>query len=203
MSWYTTYYLCWQDKDGKVRPLGPFNYRGDLMSVISTSRSFTTDLKEVFDPLPDEAWTEELEKEFSYEGYDDDKRRYDLEYLPLKDLPRGSYLKAGYYLIDDIDTYLKSKTDDSVYFDGFYDSLSSEAYMRKMENELKFGPPKPQQDCEGETYTPHSCADYAYFMYPEYQSKEYEAYLLRTVADILDDYRMPEGSQIVVIKTEG
>ena len=205
MSWYVNFYLCWQDKDGKIRPLGPYDYKGEFKCVRSTSRSFTTDLNQLFNPIPDEAWTEELEKEFTYEDEDGNRKRDDqyMGYLPLSELPTGDWIKDGYFLIDDIDQYIRSKDDDEVYFDDFYGGLSPEVYIRMVENELKFGPPKPKKDCEGEEYIPHSVADYSFFMYPDYQCKEWEAFLLRMVAGILDNWDLPKDARVVVVKTEG
>lgn len=203
MSWYVAMYLGYQDKDGKIRPLGPYNYQGKLRPVIETSRSFTTDLKEDFYPISDDAWTPELE-DTPLAYYNEETNTYEHNeyagYLPLSELPTGDFIRRGYFLIDDIDAYTKNDYG----FEGFYDWMTETAYHRKAENELKFGKPGPIKDCEGEEIEQHSAADYSYFSYPEYQSKEYEAFMLRNVAAILKSYNaVPEGAKIVVIKEEG
>ncbi|MBP5564959.1 MAG: hypothetical protein J6X45_04470 [Lachnospiraceae bacterium] len=202
MSWYTTYYLGLQDKDKKIIPLGPYDNNHKLKSVISTSRSFTTDLKDLFYPIQDEMVTDELRAEFSCD-IDTELRPY-FEYLPLKELPTGEWVKSGYYLLSDINTYLASLRDDNTYFEDFYDSLSSTEYAMKLENELKFGKPQPYIDADGWEVKEHACSEYAYFAYPDYECQEYEASLLRTVAGMLkESYNLEDGEQIVVIKTEG
>ena len=205
LSWYTSFYLGIQDNDGKIRPYGPYSSLSNKMRpIIETSASFTSNLKDYFNAIPDDAWTPELEKEFSY-TFDGEKTRSDyIGYLPLSQLPSGDFIKTGYFLIDEIDRYVKSQTDDEWYFDGFNDVLTPEAYVRMVENEIKFGPPRKKIDEFGEEVTPHSASEYAYFSYPEYQCKEYEAFLIRQVASMLDDYNdVPEGCQLVVLKNEG
>lgn len=198
MSWYVNYYLGVQDKDGKIVPLGPYDNKGKLKCVHSTSRSFTTDLKDEFIPILDAMITDELRKEFKYD-IEGELRRY-FEYCPIADLPKGEWIKTGYFLIEDINRYLEDYSD----FDDFYQYLSPAQYAIKLENELKFGKPKPIKDCEGEEIEQYSCSEYAYFAYPDYQSKEYESWLLRTTANMLTEgFELDEESRIVAIKTEG
>lgn len=197
MSWDTTFYLGIMDKDKKIRPLGPFNHKGEYRDVFYTSRSFTTDLKEDFYPIKWEQMTDELHKEFSFKSPNDEMFQF-FEYLPLSELPNGEYIKRGYFLREQVNAYLEDE--DTT----FYNVLTPEQYAFKLENELKFGPPKPKKDCEGEEYIEPSCADYVYFSYPEYQSKEFEAYILRFIASTLvNSWELEDGEQIVVIKTEG
>lgn len=198
MSWYVDYYLGVQDKDGKIVPLGPYDNKGKLKCVHFTSRSFTTDLTDEFIPILDAMITDELRKEFKYD-VEGELRSY-FGYCPLEDLPRGEWIKTGYFLIEDINRYLE----DDVDFNDFYQYLSPAQYAIKLENELKFGKPKPIKDCEGEEIEQYSCSEYAYFAYPNYQSKEYESWLLRTTASMLaENFELDEGSRIVAIKTEG
>ena len=205
MSWYTTYYLAYQKADGKVYPLGPFDNNGNYHSVRSTSRSFTTDLKEMFHVLDEEKCSDELANaifskyntECDYDDLSDWEKR--LEYLPLSDLPKDSYIKSGYYLIDDIKEYERGELDES---DLFYESMTPHEYCLRLANEMLLGKPENKKDCEGEEIEAHSCADYAFFSYPDYTSKEYEAFLLRVFADVFE-YSLGEDEKIVVVKTEG
>lgn len=203
MSYYYNYTLGYQTEDGKIFPLGPFDYNGKLLNIISKSRSFASDLHEDFYPINDNQWTDELKKCFSYETYEGEIKYQELKILLLSELPKGSFIKSGYYLIDDIDAYTKSLIDDDYYFDGFYDYLTPETYLRKSENELKYGKPQTQENEYGEKYTPKSCADYSYFCYPDYNCKEYEVSVIRDTADIFYTYKLPKGSKIVVLETEG
>ena len=202
MSWYTNYRLGVKKEDGKIYPLGVFDAKGKGYDIISTSRSFTTDLKESFRDIKDDEISDELRKEYEYKIYEDEIEMQDLQVLPLKDLPHGNYVKTGYFLIDDIERYIKNGYYNR-YDDIFYDTLSPEVFGMKMNNELAFGIPEKKYDCDGEEIEYHSCAEYAYFAYPDYQCKEYEAFLLREIASIYFKYGEVDDSNIYVIKTEG
>lgn len=203
MSWYTSFYIGWQDKEGKIYPLGVYDNKGRLKCVHETSRSFTTDLKDMFHPIKDEMISEELRKEFE-EYYKEPEFRQYFEYLPKSELPKGLYVKSGYYLLEEINVYLAYINNQIDYFEGFYDVLTPTEYALKLENELKFGKPEPKYDCEGCEITQHTCSEYAYFSYPDYNCKEWEAFWLRSVADILaEDWDLKDGERIVIFKTEG
>lgn len=198
MSWYVNYYLGIMDLEGKIRPLGPFNSDGELCCIRSTSRSFTTELHERFNIIQAQQYTDELRKHFKYDTAEDSETSRFFGYLEIDKLPKGSYIKRGYFLLEQVNEYLETEDSD------FWNVLTPQQYALKLDNELKFGPPKPKKDEYGEEITEHSCADYTYFAYPEYQSEEYESELLRTVAYILkDDYYLKKGEKIVAIKTEG
>ena len=99
MSWYVSFYIGLQDKDGKIYPLGPFNNKGEYKCVHYTSRSFTTDLKDCFDQIKEEMISDELKKEFPY-CCETDFSPY-FGYVPLSQLPTGDWVKSGYYLLED------------------------------------------------------------------------------------------------------
>lgn len=203
MSWYTMMYLGIMDKDKKIKPWGPYNAKGELCSIFTHSASFTSDLKDSFYSITEENLTEELKKAFPYEtgtNDDNDGKIYPyFGYLPISELPKGSFIKHGYCLLTDVNAYL---SDDS-YFDDFYDFLSPEEYAFKLENELKFGALKPKKDCDGYEYTEHSCSEYTYFSWANYNCREYETHLIRTMIDSLENYDIKTENEFVVIKTEG
>ena len=199
MSWYVWYKLGYEDKEtGKIHPLGPFDNKGNFKEIFYRSRSFASDLWEEFRDIPEEKVSDELRAAYEKDIENDEIKFEDrhVRYMYLSDLPKGDYIKSGYYLIDDIKQYEESHDT----FDIFYDHLTPQEYILRTENELKFGPPKPQKDCDGYEYTPHSMADYAFYMYPEYYSKEYEAFLIRQVADIYDEFH---EMKIVVLEEDG
>ena len=213
MSWYYDYYICRKDKeDGKLYPFGPFDYKGKFFCVLSRSRSFASDLHENFCHIQTEAdrqmISEELLKMVHGELSDEDYKEfyegsssYYWSYLPYEDLPKGSYIKKGYCLIEDIDCY----EDDDKYFDGFYDWLTPEIYAKKLENELKFGAPKPVKDEYGDEYTPHSVSDYSFFRWADYESSEYEASVIREVFGIMRSYYWDENEneEIIILLVQG
>lgn len=203
ISWYTNFYCAYQTKEGKIYPYGPFDYSGDYKCIHWTSRSFTTDLKEWFEPVTREQVSEELLNAI----YDTelDNESFIEQYwgvCPIDALPKSDFIKTGYFLIDDIQNYQKDNDTEDL----FYDWLDSDTYARKLENELKFGKPTEIIDKWGEKCTPKSCADYSYFCYPDYHCKEYEVFKLKNIIySMYEDYKenIPKGAKIVIFKTEG
>ncbi len=203
MSWYTTMY-CGIMKDNKIKPWGPYDANGHLKPIYTESRSFTTEIGNLFYHITEENLTDELKEEFKYEcGLDPDIGYGQISpyfgYLPAKDIPSSNYIKRGYCKIKDINEYLNGE-----YFEGFYDVLDPAEYAMKLENELKFGTPKPKKDEYGEEYCEPSCSEYAYFSWADWNSQEYDAHRMKEMIGVLEDYHMKDdGWEYVIIKTEG
>lgn len=193
MSWYANYYIGKRTKDGNIYPVGPYNADGELKIALWKSRSFASELWKRFSNIPEEFITEQLRKEFEYEDWNGEKT-INATFLPVSDLPKGNYIKEGYFLLDQIAEYEETH-DEEV----FYDSLSTTAFLKKLESEMKFGIPKPKKDCQGNEIPVYSCADYGYYKYPAYNTEEYESYILREIASIYDDYT----DEIVILCTTG
>lgn len=194
MSWYYNYYLGFV-KDGKIYPLGPYDYKQKLYPVFSRSAGFASDLHNEFYRVPEEYVSDELRKQFEYDNYLGEKT-ISVKMLEFNKLPKGEYIKSGYYLIDDVEEY--HKTQDC--WDLFYERLDPLVYADKFKNEAILGLPKPKKDCEGEEFEVYSCADYMYFCYPDYRSKEYEVALLKLQLEVLRDLDIKD---YVVLMTEG
>lgn len=212
MSWYVDYYIGYKTKEGKIYPLGHFDCFGNLHSVLTKSRSFASDLWERFNRVTLEETTDELKRHFPdgdlFSWGDSSEEKEEQApwcfWLDVDDLPTGNYFKKGYFLQEDIAQYERSLVDDDVYFDGFYHMLTPAEYARKMESELKFGIPKPKKDCEGNEFEVHSCGEYSYYVYPDYDSKEYEASVIRDAINVYEYIReLSEGSKLVVLQTNG
>lgn len=199
MSYYYTYYVGYK-KDNKLYPYGPYTSDGKLRPVRSVSRSFSSYLYQDFYDMAPEQISDELRKEFEYENFKGEKV-VDVKWLPLKELPNESYIKTGYFLIKDVAQYEADEHKDT--YDLFYDQLSPTVWAAKAQNELKFGKPAPQFDCEGEPFEVHSASEYMFYAYPDYYSEEYEAAVLRTAADALRDWCMPDDIEMVILETEG
>lgn len=201
MAAYYDYYLGYM-KDNKIYPLGLYNAEGKMVPVISDSQSFASDLYELFDEVQIEQFSDELKKEFSYTVYGSDTVLEQVRYLKISDLPTDSYIKSGYFLISDIDKYESCKSDD--YFDErelFYEHLTPVSYSAKAMNELKFGKPTPELDCEGEELPVYSAGDYAFYAYPDYHSKEYDASFIRRIADKFEFHDdKHKGCELVVLE---
>ena len=196
MSYYYCYYIGYE-KDGLIYPLGPYDAFGKLQPTVCKSRSFASDLHESFVKVPIEKASEELKKEFSYENWKGEQT-FECKYLPIAKLPSGSFIKDGYFLIDDVESYRR----DGDCFDKFYDRVDPVVYVKMMENQLKFGVRLPRKDCEGYEYTPHCAGDYTFYAYPDYNSAEYEAWAIRNEADALWSTAI-HNCELVALETEG
>ena len=206
MSWYVDYYIGYRTKEGKIYPLGHFDRFGNLHAVLTKSGSFSSELWKRFDRITLEETTDEIKKHFPKGDIYNWGEKPEEELPPwcfwmyLEDLPKGSYLKKGYFLQDDIAEYER----DDGYFDGFYHMLTPAEYARKMEAELKFGVPKPKKDAEGYEIEVHSCGEYSFYVYPDYESEEYETSVIRDAAGVYEFITdIPNGSKLVVLQTNG
>lgn len=200
MSTYYCYYIGYI-KDDKIYPLGMYNNKGKMVPVIEDSRSFASDLWEMFDCVGANQFSEELEKEFSYSVYGSDRERENVRYLKVRNLPTESYIKTGYFLISDIERFENDAYEDISEL--FYEYLSPVAYNAKFNSELLFGKPEPKVDCEGEEFPVYSAGEYAYYAYPDKRSREYDAELLRTVASQFESYRDEDnGRELVILEVE-
>ena len=200
MSYYYTYYLGYE-REGKIYPLGPYDCFGKLRDVINRSRSFASDLHERFWPVKEEEISDELRKEFEYTDWEG-KKTVELKKLSLSALPKGSFIRKGYALIDDVKIYEEAGNDDSS--DLFCDFITPTVYAAMAANEKVFGKPAEREDSEGNKYIPNSASDYMYYAYPDYNSEEYEAYMIRSTAASYEyTSEMPEDAEIVVLLSEG
>jgi len=212
MSEYISYYICKKDKNsGLIYPLGPFDDKGDLKCVLWKSRSYYTDLQELFTPVSKEQISDELiisvyskcEDINTTKGELGNGDYYSFHYCPIDMLCSIDYIKSGYYLLEDIKKYERSLTK-HYEFDGFYDCLSPQLYCHMLASENSSKHIREfDEDCAGTKYRVRHTSDYAYYMYPDYDSKEYEAYILKTVADILLPSYDRKDFDVVVIFDRG
>lgn len=200
MSYYYNYYIGYRNKtDGQFYPLGPYDSFGKFKTVICRSRSFASDLHDDFHYINDTEVSKELLDTLGYEDMSG-AMKFEGKYLPLNELPSDNYIESGYFLLSDIEEYFKTDGDTE---DIFYEKLTPIAYALKLKNEITFGPPKQEFDCEGNPLEVHSCGDYGYFSYPDYHSKAYEVNRIKQAIEMLNDYDLPKDIEIVVLETEG
>ena len=185
MSVYYDYYLAYLKK-GKLFPLGPFDRKQKLKAVISKSQSFVSPLYEKFDSCPTSKLSPELKEFFTFDDWNGKPTVGDLRYLKVSDLPKGSIIRRGYFLIDDIEQYEKENIN---YVDElFYEWLTPTAYAAKATNEARFGKPEVKYDCEGNPFPNYSAGDYAYYAYIDPQTEEYESYQIKDMVALLTEY---------------
>lgn len=198
MSYYYNYFIGYKFEN-KIYPFGMYNSKGHLVDVLSKSSSFASDLHNRFHNVTKEMYSEELIKDFQWYYEDDSVFNLGLKYLSVNDLPTGSYIKKGYFLIEDIEKYEK----DGDTWDIFYDYLDPITYTRYLDNELKFGKPVELEYADGEKYT-KSMSNYTFYAYPDYSSEEYESWFLREVVSNYEyDRDLPKGAELVILETEG
>ena len=198
MSWYYNYYLGYSTPDGKIYPLGAYDDKGELHSVFWRSRSFASDLWRNFIELKkdSELISDEFKKAFSSE----DGTFYGefLSYLPIDELPKGDFVKSGYFLTEDVNRYIHDK---EYYDDLFYDKLTPQEFAFKLDNELKHGYVE-EKDEFGYPIT-RPCRDYMWFAYPDYNCEEYEAFLIREFASAYEYSDSLKDNELVVILSQG
>jgi hypothetical protein len=162
---------------------------------------FTSELYKRFRPVKDEYVSPELRKEFEHENVFGEKTT-DVNMLFPSELPEGTFIKSGYFLIDDVKYYLERNLWDPHDYDIFYDTMSPEVYAAKLKNEIALGKREYLVDDDGEEIRLPSCGDYMYFSYPDYCSEEYEAEVLRQMV-MPYNFTLPDGCEIVILEIHG
>lgn len=190
MSYYYDYYIGYE-KDGKIYPLGPYDSFGTLKPALSRSRSFASDLHKMFYRVRPEKKSKQLQEALGYLSSDEEM---EIKYLPISELPSESYIKSGYFLIKEVEDYLR--TEDST---SFSQSMDSCIYAARQQNELLFsGRNDKIENEDGDTYR---CSDFMYFAFPDYFSKEYESFVLRSFLESLLTDKLVD--RYVILETEG
>lgn len=209
MSYYYCYRLGYK-KDEKLYPLFPFSADGRWKDAICHSRSYDTKLHEDFNSTSVEMLSDEMKQMICKDYLDPDVSNEDrikevvpyIKWLPLKELPKGDYIKRGYFLISDVETYERRMEQDGwCDADIFYDTLSVTVYNSRLKNAMMLGD-DAVKDEEG-NIVEHAVRDYMYYVYPDYNCKEYDAFILRTIAESCEYFDYKNGGEIVVIDWEG
>ena len=195
MSYYYNYYVGYI-KDNKIYPWGPYDANHRLKYALSKSRSFASDLHYEFNVVSEEQISNELRKQFEYTDYQDNIVMPTVKYLPVKDLPSSNFIQKGYFLINDVQEYEKDGCGNGS--DYFYEKLTPQVYTAKLEAQIKFGPNKPDEN----GYTEHNASEYMYYAYPDYNSMEYEAFILKVFAAAIESYSL-SCDEYVILETEG
>ena len=200
MSYYYNYYLGYKDKQNKIYPLAPFDNRGKLRSCYSISRSFASDLYELFRKVSDQEMSDELIKEFSYEGFNGE-RRCDVKWLLPSELPDDNYYIYGYFRTEDVQDYIESKEDIDV-DNMLYYYKNPTVYAAMAANEIRFGRQPAKKDEFGEDISDPAASEYMFYAVPQYNSKEYESFLIQRFANAFE-LSVPDECTMVILETEG
>lgn len=199
MSYYYNYYIGYESDDGKIYPLGPYDCFGNLREAVCRSRSFASNLHHYFYDVPEEKESEDLRKKFTFKNWHDEDV-CDVKYLYIDELPSDDYIRKGYFLVDDVIQYERDPND----FDGFYEHITPTVYAALLQKEVQFGCNKPRVNEYGEEVVEHNASDYMYYAYPDYDSENYESFMIKQVAYMLEAYHsLPKGAKLVALETEG
>ncbi len=187
-------YIGYKTKENKIYPLGPYDSFGKLIGI--WENGYESELGKYFVLIPKDMETKELRDEFMKHSSmnrvnDDDLGVF---YAYLDELPVGTYIRKGYFLREEIAEYESGQVSRP------YHCLTEREYGLQLESEAKFGPPKPKKDEYGTEYTPPACSEYSYYMFPDYDSVEYEVDKIRQVAELLQTSDIPEDSKMVVLE---
>lgn len=196
MSYYYNYYLGYKFEN-KFYPIGPFNYKGDFVPIISRSRSFASNWHDNFNIIKDNEKSQELKDALPHDKI--------IKFYNFNENENDNFMRRGYYLTKDIVAY-----EQEPYWrdtgDWFCDSMTPLEYSEKLKKEKLYNlKPIPVDVNEESELEYSSCAaDYMYYSYPDLNSIEYEKFLVNTIGTNLISYSsLPKGAKIIVLETEG
>lgn len=197
MSSYCNYYIGYK-KEGKIYPLGPYTVDGKLRPAFSRPKTWASNLHELFHYIEDKEVSDKLREEFEFENCWNGEKVFEVKYLTEQDIPKGSHVKTGYFLIEDVKRY----ENEQYSFEGFFDVLTPEVYAAKLQHEITFGKNQPKKDIEGTDYVEPNASDYMFYAYPDYRSKEYEALILSEALEGMRDFSYDKDVEYVFLETE-
>jgi len=208
MSYYYTYYIGVQKKDDNlIYPLGPYNFYGDMTPAFTVSRSFSSDLHEKFSRILKAVASDDLKKEFPYEGWEENDEKYcSLKMLRVAALPAPNFIKSGYVLVDDVKKYENGDYDDLSEL--FQEVISPTVYANMLSNELLLGkkteyvPLNEEGDEIAELS--QSVGEYMFYSFPDYNSEEYESFIIKNfVTSMSLSDKVAVDDKLVILLAEG
>ena len=164
MSTYYSFYIGYRTKDKKFHAFGPFDKDNKLRPILVKSRSFISDLYQEFYPVRIEDMDEFVEIMFTHSSIygNTDGLVTDLKWLPVSDLPGTDFMKTGYFLTEEIMDYILTK---EPCFSEHYEMIE---YSILLEAAVK----------NNNTEEIERLKKYSFFSYPDYDSAEFESYIL-------------------------
>ncbi len=208
MSYYYTYYLGKRETaTGRVSLAGPYDEKGHVVSLMSKSRSFASDLHEDMLPLAEEEMAEDVREQFTYEDWKGNKVLDTVKSMPFAALSGKTPFKCAYVPAFDVIDQNDTDDDDEIYYsdklnDAQYATLcaasvrGSAAGKRTIERyDLEMG------EYKGMELGPE---DYVRHMWVDTTSREYEEWLLSTIVWSVGDLCWPpKGFENILLEVEG
>lgn len=213
MSQYYSFYVGLKDKTtGKIEGYEKLAYdlkdsdEGDVTrfnSIYYRSRSFMPHnyLEDNFHSLSEEDLEEKTCRAFQFRDMFTDKLQLlnSLCYISYAELMNmnSNFIKTGYFLVDDVEQYQKTKDSEDLFYDSVSESVYANMCAKKIES-------KEMEDDEGFKYTKHGWEDYMYFAYPDYDSPEYLTHILQILADSYHDllFQMKDKELVILAEDE-
>ena len=184
MSTYYSYYLGYRTTDEKVHIYGPYDKFGNVECIFCRSRSFASQIYQDFIRIRAEKIGDDIIKDFMkvYDTTYIDRYEMNINYMLLDDLPSTDYIKSYFVPVDDALYYLnKIKEEDDYENIYFHKKYTIEEYALATNNAIRENDEKKIKEL----------SDYVYFSYPDYNSKEYESFLVQNyIKDSVELYEM-------------
>lgn len=182
VSWYHNYYIG-EKRDGLIYLVGLFDSGGKCYPALSISRTFSSDLPDSFYQVDPDKLSNQIKSLF-----DSPLEREYVGCLSYTNLGSIDYIERGYFLIDDIDSY--EKTRDPLSFTCCIAPVTYAELVKK--GAIRIGRKE------------YTAQDFAYYAYPDIRSKQYEAFLIyNTVEAYLFDHTNVDKNNIVIIDIAG
>lgn len=208
MSYYYTYYIGYYKKaDGLIYPLGPYNVFNEMVPAFSVSQSFSSNLHDNFHKIFKAAASDELKKEFPYEGWDEEGEYSSLKMLAASALPHTGFIKNAYVLIEDVKKYENGDYDSMDEL--FQEHLSPTVYASMLSNELLLGKQTElvfydEEGNQEEEEISHSAGEYMFYSFPDYYCEEYESFILNQFAKSMNlSDKISAEDELVILLVEG
>ncbi len=204
MSSYHTYYLAKRERvTGMVLPSPPYDENGKMISILCRSRSCASDLYEEMEFLPEKEMSVELREQFSYESWDGELYVPTLRIATLASLDAREPFREAYVPAADIVEGLDPE------LTGFSDELDADRFAALCLSHAK----KPETRRKIERFDEETGEyklvtlepdDYIHHAWVDRTSRDYESWLIATMAANLGDLAWEkDGFETVVLETEG
>lgn len=212
MSYYYSYFIGAKDTEtGKIRVLGPYSRDKEgklkVIPVLCKSSSFASDLYDNFRYIDESDLTAETVDAFSYTSYDGKKEMSKLKGLLYFNLPRKEFIKTKYVLTSELMNFLGGANRDYNEEEFFTDTLNVESYAVLAQSFLSNGSGIEEEvfdEDEGVTTRMKKPEQYTMYRYVDYNSPEFEAWLIAEAVDHGEyEFALNKSEVLIILETEG
>lgn len=211
MSYYYNYYFGSRNKStGEFDTYGAYDDRSSPLCILSKSRSFASDLHDDMDYIPEEKMSYRMKQFFGYKDFNGEEKIDNVKWISFNKLPDSNPIKGRYILKEELINYLNSEHDlsEDEYFTEKLTMQQYNIFAQMYLEDHKKTRKVEVYDLEKDEYVFKNVkpTDYVYYQWIDYNSKEYETWLIKTFAfysgiDLID-YRK-EDNELVLLETEG